>query len=227
MLIYVMNLKSYTDDVIKSDPILLELNEAALAYSYMQWGQFFVEGNIIYQHPLKFKTASFHPDYFDKRMNLWILAQIKSNILEIGFNAGHSALIMLLANNTAKFICFDICYHDYVKPCFEILNKHFPQIKLCYGDSQYNLPAFIKENPNNKFDLIHIDGSHELEIISSDYESAKKLSDSNTIIIFDDATAKPIKELITQKSKLGEICPIDFELMGLKKISTQALYHLS
>lgn len=193
----------------------------------MQWEKFFVEGNVIYLHPFNAKAAPFHQEYFEKRENLWNLAQTRFDFLEIGFNAGHSALIMLLANPNAQLMCFDLCYHEYVIPCFKILNKYFPQIKLCYGDSQHNLPAFIKENPNVKFDLIHIDGSHESNIVNSDYESAKKLSTPETVIVFDDATAKPIQELIAIKVEAGEIYPVDYQEMGLKKIATQGLYHLN
>jgi hypothetical protein len=217
----------YTDDILKNSSILQELNEAALAHSYMQWGKFFVEGSIVYRHPFTTKTTPFYPDYFDKRANLWKLAQNRSSILEIGLNAGHSALIMLLANNDTKFITFDICYHQYVMPCFEILNKHFPQIKLCYGDSYFNLPIYIKENPNIKFDLIHIDGSHEPEIVNSDFESAKKLSTKDSVIVFDDFNAKPINRLITSKIEASEIEPVNYKALGVKNIKTQGLYHIT
>ena len=59
------------------------------------------------------------PQLFTKQMNLYKSAMEAKNILEIGFNAGHSCLLFLLANPESKITIFDICEHKYAKPCFE------------------------------------------------------------------------------------------------------------
>lgn len=103
--------------------------------------------------------------------------------MEIGFNAGHSCLLMLLANKESKITIFDICMHEYTIPCYEFLNKIFPgRLELIKGDSLQTVPQYnIK-----KFDLLHIDGFHEPNHAYKDIINAKRLSTNNGIVILDD-----------------------------------------
>ena len=93
-----------------------------------------------------------------KQLNLYSLGRTAKNILEIGFNTGHSALLFLISNPESKLTCFDIVSHKYTMPCFEYLNSLFPgRINLIAGDSTITVPEFYKVCSNiNKFDLIFI-----------------------------------------------------------------------
>ena len=71
-----------------------------------------LEGNCLYQNQSNFIL---HEDNKEKlRMNLFNLAKEKNNIIEVGFNAGHSAAIYFLANPKVKLLVFDILYHSYI-----------------------------------------------------------------------------------------------------------------
>lgn len=61
-----------------------------------------------------------------KQFNISRLASTRNRILEIGFNAGYSCLLMLLANPECHITLVDLNYHRYVVPCFEYLNAQFP-----------------------------------------------------------------------------------------------------
>jgi len=81
-------------NIINNDllPIINKLNER-------------LEGNIFMS-----SHSNYNNDFFDKQVNVVIAARRKSinNVLEIGFNAGFSALLMLLTNKNIKMTCVDI-----------------------------------------------------------------------------------------------------------------------
>ena len=201
----------YDENVFKKNPLLIALNSLALSFSP-------VEGNILYEHPLIEVKSDFNPEFYDKRYNLFTLASGCKNIMEIGFNAGHSALLMLSAAPEAKMVFFDLNFHKYTAPCFSFLKQNF-NISAFYGDSTITVPSYI----GDKFDLIHVDGCHELRYASKDYENIKKHSTSNTIIIYDDTTAGNHLDLfLREKEKNNEIAFIEND--GLKKTDLHTIF---
>merc|ERR1719334_872404 len=97
-----------------------------------------------------------------KRENLAALAVAcgdDASILEIGFNAGHSACLLLLANPRARVVAFDLCEHAYALPCAEVLKRHFgpERFDLVAGASGESLPSYAKAHPGEAFDLLHVD----------------------------------------------------------------------
>ena len=99
-----------------------------------------------------------------------ILKQISENnniknILEIGFNAGHSSCLFLESNNNCNVLSFDIGLHDYFKIGFEYIIKNFNSRHfLIIGNSNITVPLYYKFNPMIKYDLIFIDGGHDYEL---------------------------------------------------------------
>jgi len=103
-------------------------------------------------------------------------------VMEIGFNAGFSSLLMLLTNPNIYITCFDLGEHNYVIPCYNKLKKTFGnRINIIIGDSTETL-----KNVYDIYDVIHIDGGHTTEIANSDIINAYRLSKQGTIIIMDD-----------------------------------------
>jgi predicted O-methyltransferase YrrM len=138
--------------------------------------------------------------------------------MEIGFCAGHSALIMFLANPNIKLTVFDLMCHDYTRPCYEYIKRRFTTSQVYSGDSRLGVPAFIKGYPGHTFDLIHIDGSHEEKYFRADYLNSRIVSRPGTIIIFDDTSADrnaPINRLIREKIAAREIEIVNREALGL------------
>ena len=137
------------------------------------------EGNCFWYHN-SFEEAE---EFSTKQFNIYYLGSISNNIMEIGFNAGHSCLLMLLANPNSNITVFDICMHDYTLPCFEYINKYFPnRIELIKGNSLET----VLDYKIKKFDLIHIDGYHEPNHVRQDIINSRKLSKPNGIVILDD-----------------------------------------
>jgi len=109
------------------------------------------------------------------------------NVVEIGFNAGHSAEIFLQNNNGLILTSFDLGSHDYVSTAKEYIDDTYPQRhNLILGDSRITIPIYLENNKHIKFDIIFIDGGHEYEIAKSDMENCFHLAHNDTIVILDD-----------------------------------------
>lgn len=154
-----------------------------------------MEGNIYFKHLSE--DYEVYPSSYVKRSNIVKCAQRSTNILEIGFNAGHSSLLILLANPDCKLTCFDIATHKYTIPCFEYLQNTFgsSRVSLHVGPSNSTVPAYKKANPDDKFDMVHIDGSHIYTISNLDFWITRGMSDDGGIVIFDDLNIPHLKNL--------------------------------
>jgi predicted O-methyltransferase YrrM len=108
-------------------------------------------------------------------------------VMEIGFNAGHSAEIILKNNENLTLTSFDLGSHSYVTTAKEYIDETFPnRHTLYFGDSRKSIPSYIKNNKGVKFDVIFIDGGHCYDISRADMENCFHLSHKDTIVIMDD-----------------------------------------
>ena len=109
------------------------------------------------------------------------------SVMEIGFNAGHSAEVFLKNNSDLTLVSFDLGNHDYLKVGKEYIDSVYPnRHKLVLGDSTKTIPEYIANNGDVKFDVIFIDGGHNYHIVKADLENCAHLAHSETIIIVDD-----------------------------------------
>lgn len=108
-------------------------------------------------------------------------------VMEIGFNAGHSAYALLSAAPHTTLISFDLNVYTSVECAKPYIDDAFPgRHTLILGDSRDTVPAFIDANPGKKFDLIFIDGGHTYEIALADLLNCRRLAHKDTIVIMDD-----------------------------------------
>ena len=139
-----------------------------------------LEGNIFMLH----YTTNYTDVYLNKAKNISNLVLNKNikDVMEIGFNAGFSTLLMLLTNSNIHISCFDLGEHTYTLPCYEKLKETFGErINITIGDSTKTLKNVI-----GSYDLIHIDGGHSIEVADSDIINSYRLSKERTILIMDD-----------------------------------------
>lgn len=108
-------------------------------------------------------------------------------IAEIGFNAGHSSDLMLSIRPDIEIVAFDLCEHAYVNTMKEYIDQKFPgRHTLIRGDTRHTLPSYFRKHPEEKFDLIFIDGGHTFGIAHSDLRWMHEMARPDTVVIMDD-----------------------------------------
>jgi hypothetical protein len=137
-----------------------------------------LEGGIFYWD----RDDSYHDkapaqDLAPARRNLWRATRFKKSLIEIGVNAGHSALLALSANKDLVYHGVDINIHAYTSPCVEYLMREFPgRVHYYRGDSREVLPYLATHRPELDFDILHVDGGHTDELCRTDISNCLRLA---------------------------------------------------
>lgn len=130
---------------------------------------------------------------YKQNFNDYILGRSKDEIivLEIGFNAGHSADMFLSLDSRIKVVSFDLLLHHYVYYGKVYIDTKYPgRHTLIGGDSKVSVPNYY--NITTKLsggkliaDFIFIDGDHSEQGALADILNMKLFSDENTILLID------------------------------------------
>jgi predicted O-methyltransferase YrrM len=111
-------------------------------------------------------------------------------VMEIGFNAGHSSYLFLSTRPDVRVVSFDLGDHEYVDLAKRIIDSTFPgRHELIKGDSRKTVPAFADAHRGRSFDLIYIDGGHDYEVAKADIENCQRLSTPQSLVVMDDLVA--------------------------------------
>lgn len=145
-----------------------------------------------------------------KRNNLFILARRCQRVLEVGFNAGHSALLFLLADPRVDVVAVDCCTHKYTVACVDYLNSHFHnRVRLVAGNSLVVLPRLLSKGISSEvpldFDLFHIDGGHSRAVACSDMLFCRRMAKHNAFVVLDDTNVSYLATLWQQYISNGYI----------------------
>ena len=196
----------YESHSSKKEEYLKSLKQIILDYNVP------LEGNSFYHH----HSLNLFPDLYTKQLNLfWCGKQAITKICEIGFNAGHSSMLMLLGrdNTPLNFTVFDIGYHPYTKPSLEYIKREFQHINFEYieGDSTVTMPKWIEANQNylGLYDVVHVDGGHSEHCISNDMKNADLLVKKDGIVIIDDTNVDYINNYVNLYVSNGKYREMD------------------
>jgi len=120
-----------------------------------------------------------------KTLNDLITKYKPQSLIQIGFNMGHSALlicdVIALMKNSGEYPnkpvtinVFDLCEHECTVPNFEILaeeaKKYEIYLNLIPGSSLETVPRFMQSNELT-FDFIEIDGCHTFDCLVKDAQN--------------------------------------------------------
>lgn len=105
-------------------------------------------------------------------------------VLEIGFNAGHSAYLWLNNFPEVTYHSVDICFHEYTEECANKMQALYPNFSFTKIDSRLLTPNYM-----SAYDMIFIDGDHYPTTFRKDFDTARK-SGVRWILVDDYATNK-------------------------------------
>lgn len=103
-------------------------------------------------------------------------------VLEIGFNAGHSSDFWL-GHPGVSVVSFEITPHKHTLLGKQYIDEKYPgRHEMVWGDSTITIPKF----ETRPFDLIFIDGGHEVEVARADIMNCMRFAGPETVVIMDD-----------------------------------------
>jgi len=168
-----------------------------------------VEGGIFYWHGETIRRDSPPAaDLAPARRNLWRATRFKKRMLEVGVNAGHSALLALSGNAELVYHGVDIGSHRYAAPCVDFLRKEFPgRAHFHQGDSREVLPYLATHRAELDFDIFHVDGGHTDQVCRADVSNCLRLArgGAGKHLLLDDINASWIFDVYCEYVSLGRL----------------------
>lgn len=174
------------------------------------------EAFYLHQTALNLKPETRSVDLPDKRA-----------VVEIGAYKGKSTICIalgLLKNQYKyKFKSIDPLYQDKKHLAyFKKLLKKFKVEKIVDTQGEFSEAAFEKWDPNFLINMLWIDGNHEYDFVSKDFELWSKYLMPNGVIIFHDFYLTGVREVIYKNILTSEffnkLVFIDGNLLSAKKI---------
>ncbi len=168
-----------------------------------------LEGNIFY--PDLDETFAGSPpaaSLAPARRNVWRAVRFKRRFLEVGVNAGHSALLALSANPRLEYTGVDILAHRYTVECVDFLKGEFPgRVHLFPGDSREVLSWLADRGDEPNFDLYGVDGGHTDEVCLSDMTHCVRMAgqEKGRHLLIDDVHASWIFDIYCEFAARGDL----------------------
>ena len=168
-----------------------------------------LEGNIFYAD-LEDRYADQPPDRVlaPTRRNVWRAVRFKERLLEVGVNAGHSALLALSSNARLEYYGVDIMSHAYTAECVDFLKGEFPgRVHLFTGDLREVLPWLVNRRAELAFDIFHVDGGHTDDVTRSDMANCIRIGGGQRgrHVLLDDVHASWIFDVYCEFVSRGDL----------------------
>jgi hypothetical protein len=168
-----------------------------------------LEGNIFYADlDVRFAGRDPAKDLAPARRNVWRATRFKERMLEVGVNAGHSALLALSSNPRLEYYGVDIVSHSYTVACVDFLKGEFPgRVHLFPGDSREVLPWLANQGDELTFDIFHVDGGHTSEVCLSDMTNCIRMAkgEKGRHLLLDDVHASWIFDIYCEFIARGDL----------------------
>jgi predicted O-methyltransferase YrrM len=213
-----MNLETFINSKIISD-----LNSIVASVNV------FLEGGCLYKNTEPCELSNLHSNIRDGkdvdilRNNLYSLSKKSHYILQIGLNACHSCALFYHASPSASIVGFDLFNHPYTESCTNYLsfNRRL-KLKTFRGNTLDTLPKY---ETDEKFDLIHIDGGQQIEVLQNDITQCKRFANKYTYIVVDDTNFENQKQVLDEYIQTHMIQEIDYEVEGLQRTPLHRIFH--
>ena len=168
-----------------------------------------LEGNIFYPD-LEDRYIGQPPDaaLAPARRNVWRAVRFKERLLEVGVNAGHSALLALSSSPRLEYYGVDNMAHAYTAECVDFLKGEFPgRVHLFTGDSREVLPWLVSRRAELAFDIFHVDGGHTDAVARSDMANCIRIGadQRGRHVLLDDVHASWIFDVFCEFVSRGDL----------------------
>ncbi len=114
----------------------------------------------------------------------------KTHVCEVGFNSGHSSVILMGANPQIKVTSFDLGILPWSKPMVERVNDLFPRrFNYIKGNSIKTLPEYsirVKQGSAPYCELMFVDGDHSYDGALADFLNSIEMMKDGGILVADD-----------------------------------------
>jgi hypothetical protein len=168
-----------------------------------------LEGNIFYgDGEERYAECPPAEDLAPARRNVWRAVRFKERLLEVGVNAGHSALLALSTSPKLEYYGVDIMAHAYTIDCVDFLKGEFPgRVHLFPGDSREVLPWLADRRDELWFDILHVDGGHTSEVCLSDMSNCIRIARGRRgrHLLLDDVHASWIFDIYCEFVSQGDL----------------------
>jgi Methyltransferase domain len=168
-----------------------------------------LEGNIFYaDNADRYADRPPDRDLAPARRNVWRAVRFKERLLEVGVNAGHSALLALSSSSRLEYYGVDIMSHAYTAECVDFLKGEFPgRVHLFTGDSREVLPWLVSRRAELVFDIFHVDGGHTDEVSRSDMANCIRIGSGQRgrHVLLDDVHASWIFDVYCEFVSRGDL----------------------
>jgi predicted O-methyltransferase YrrM len=132
--------------------------------------------------------------YKEKRLNyVFLINQLQPRkVLEIGFNWGYSATLVMESCSWSTLRSIDIAQHWYTVLAGELVEQLYRgRFSAVWKDSHTALRDEIAAG--NRYDMIIVDGGHSYEIARLDIELSMKLLTPGGVLVVDDTDAPSVR----------------------------------
>jgi hypothetical protein len=168
-----------------------------------------LEGNIFYPDgDERFAERPPAAELAPARRNVWRAVRFKERLLEVGVNAGHSALLALSSSARLEYYGVDVMSHAYTAACMDFLKGEFPgRVHLFPGDSREVLPWLVNRRAELSFDIFSVDGGHTSEVCQSDMNNCIRMArgQRGRHLILDDVHASWIFDIYCEFVAHGDL----------------------
>ena len=111
-------------------------------------------------------------------------------VCEIGFNAGHSSLLWL-TGGARRVLSFELGQYTYSTKAVTWLSQRFPgRLQVVMGDSLKTVPSFHAMWPEERCNVLFIDGGHQYHHAWNDLVNFRPMRNkTHHVVLIDDTTA--------------------------------------
>lgn len=122
-----------------------------------------------------------------RRIDLCEVARLSASMMEIGFDAGHSALACLNANPKLYLTVIDRFELESAKESVSYLQRRYPdRLSVIEGEPCLVMPCIAIENPRLRFDAFHLHGGWRPYADCAILSNCIRVAANNALFLLDD-----------------------------------------